>query len=500
MNLLKNEVWSLNDMNWLGKKIIYIKNNYMIQIIILLIVSIILLNTLFLHPIFGKCDNGDFGRLLFYGGLWDLSSSYKEIYDRFVHLNYLISKQHLFIFFDKNWVSGSLLLKLAVFMSLFLHGFNNKLFDIRYLAFVYSIVFLWGIFLIINFKGLSPMLKVFAGIFIIVFFTDTAYISYFNSFYGEAGTIVFFFLSIGTYLNLISKENPSIRHFMCFFVASAGFLTSKAQELPLLIFMFIIYIGLFVYYKGKRYRICVIIFSLLITVLCGACYNSLSDRMNKNNIYQAVFLGILIDSSNPQNDLKELGLNKKFVVFSGKSFYNRNFRYDPLGREMLQGFYPNVSPIKILFFYLKYPERLWEKIAQSANNAYDFSTPGPWNFAKGQYSSHKLINNIRTTLVNKFPYVHKNIFIFILISLIYCIVNLFYFIKNKNRYLRLLILMLIFILMAGMSQLILPIIGSGYGDLGKHLFLLNLCYDTMFGIAMMWFVHIISKFVILKRG
>lgn len=60
-----------------------------------------------------------------------------------------------------------------------------------------------------------------------------------------------FFLSFGTYLNLITKDNPSIRHFYIF-IASAGFLTSKAQELPLLIFMFLVYAGLFVYYKYKN--------------------------------------------------------------------------------------------------------------------------------------------------------------------------------------------------------------------------------------------------------
>ena len=386
-------------MNWLTKKIIYIRDNYIIQLIILLVIGGILLNTLFLYPIVGKCDNGDFGRLLLYGGLWDLSSSYKKIYDRFVHLNYLISEPDVFILFGKNWVSGSILLKLAVFISLFSHQFNNKLFDIRYLAFVYSIVFIWAIFLIVNFKRLSPLLKAAVGICIILFFTDTSYISYFNSFYGEAGTIVFFFLNIGIYLNLITKEKPLIRHFVYFFIASGGFLTSKAQELPLLVFMLAIYAGLFIYYREKNYRKCIIVGSLLVTILCSAAYISLTDRMNQNNMYQAVFSGILRGSENPEKDLEELGLDKKFMVFYGKSFYNRHSGNDPLGREMLKEFYPNISPVKILAFYVMHPQRLWQKVVESANSAYAFSKPGPWNFAKGQYDPHKAVNPFRTNLV-----------------------------------------------------------------------------------------------------
>lgn len=482
-------------MKWLMKKLIYIKNNYIIQLIILLAIGIILLNTLFVYPIIGKCDNGDFGRLLLYGGLWDLSTTYEGIYDRFVHLNYIISKSHMFIFFGKNWVSGSILLKLAVFISLLLHQFDNRLFNIRYLAFVYSVIFLWGIFLIVNFKRLSTLLKAAVGICIILFFTDTSYISYFNSFYGEAGTIVFFFLNIGTYLNLITKEKPLIRHFVYFFIASAGFLTSKAQELPLLVFMLIIYAGLFIYYKEKNYRKCIIIGSLLVTILCSASYISLTDRMNQNNIYQSVFLGVLRGSSSPEKDLEELGVDKKFMVFYGKSFYNRHSGHDPVGEEMLKEFYPKVSPLKILVFYIKHPSRLWQKIVESAEGAYAFKTPGPWNFAKGQYAPNKAVNTFRTNLVNNYSKIHRNIFVFILFSLIYFTITLTYFIKNKNRDLRLLILMLLFILLSGASQLILPVIGSGHGDFGKHLFLLNFCYDIMVVIALVWLVHNISKII-----
>ena len=489
-------------MAWLKKFFKNDKYGYLIQIIVLVIIGAILLNTLFIYPILGKSDNGDFGRLTYYGGLCNIDNEYHKIYDGFVHLHYSISSPSLFVPFSADWVSGAILLKCAVFISLFVHNFHNSLFDIRYLAFVYSIIFLMAIFLIIKFKRFSPILKLTVGIFVILFFTDTSYLGYFNSFFGEAGTIVFFFLCIGTYLNLISKEKPQIRHFIYFFIASACFLTSKSQELPLLIFMLVIYVALFIYYKGKSQRKCIVIASVLVTLLCGAAYISLTSTMNENNVYQSVFSGVLRGSKTQEKDLKELGINKKFMIFYDHSFYKKDGGNDPRGREMEKEFYPNVSPVKVLGFYLNHLDRLWQKIVDSANNAYGFASPGPWNFMKGQYTHNKIINTFRTKLIKKYPYVHRNIYGFIAFSIVYLGIVVFYFIKNKDKNTRLLTLMLLFILASGSSQLILPVIGSGHGDFGKHLFLLNLSYDIMFGIAVIWVVNCISKLALkpyLKR-
>jgi hypothetical protein len=82
---------------------------------------------------------------------------------------------------------------------------------------------------------------------------------------------------------------------------------------------------------------------------------------------------------------------------------------------------------------------------------------------------------------------------YISFSAIYLCITIFYFKRNKDRSVRLLLLMLIFILASGASQFILPVIGSGHGDFGKHLFLLNLTYDAMFGISILWCLNTAKK-------
>ncbi|NYC94102.1 hypothetical protein DFN09_002015 [Clostridium acetobutylicum] len=485
------------------KEVAYIMNfvtkitkNHIINTIIIAIAAIILLVSLSINPIIGKHDNGDFGRLMIYGGIDNLSNAYKDIYDGFLHIKYSTNPLNVLLLFYNDWTSCSIPVKISVILFLILHKFTGNLFDIRYLSFVYSILFLMGLYLIINFKKLSTSLKIICGSYMILFFTSTCYVEYFNSFFEEAGTIVFFLLCIGTYLNLIEKSKPQKRDFVYFFVASAFFLTAKAQNLPMLPFMLIIYLSLYLVYNKKKL---ILISSIFVIFLCIISYFSLTKVMNENNIYQSVFSGVLRDSKTPTKDLTELGLDKKLVVFKGHSFYNKNNGLDPLSNNMLKNFYPNISNWKILFFYLKHQDRMWQKIVDASNSNYRLDKPYSGNFVKGQYSKNKHLNTFRSYLISKFPYIHHNVYLFIIFSLIYFTTSVIYAIKSKDVSIKLLNLMLIFILITGSSQFILPVIGAGHGDFSKHLFLLNFSYDIMFGVALLWFSHIISNIFLFHK-
>lgn len=474
-------------------KLKFIKDNYLIEAIILTIIGIILLNTLFINPIIGRYNNGDFDRLMVYGGIGEKGNGYDKIYDGYIHVKYQIKNPGLFLPVYWDWVSGAILVKFAVVLSVITNVDKATIFDIRYLGFVYSAIFLIASFFILSYKRFSKATKIAAGAFIILFFTSTCYIAYFNSFYGEAGTIVFFLLNIGTYLFLITKKEPEIRHFVYFFIASGGFLTAKSQNLPLFIFMLIIYGGLYQCYKEAKYRKIILKGSAVVFAFCFISYFSLTDTIKQNNIFQSVFTGVLRESKTPEKDLEELGLNKKLAVYAGHSFYNKDKGLDPLGKDMMKEFYPKISNWKVLGFYLRHPDIMWETIEDAANNTYAFSKPGKWSFEKNQFNPNKRVNNFRIEFLDKFKELHHNVYGYIIFSIIYLVISAGYLIKSKHKDIKLLNLMMIFILVSGSSQFILPMIGAGHGDFGKHLFLLNFSYDIMLGIALVWCVHIILK-------
>lgn len=479
-----------------------LKSKYAIEIIVMIVIGAVLLNTLFISPAVGKRNNGDFGRLFLYGGLTDLNTGYNNIYDGYVHMKYALSHAGILLPFGPNWTAGTLVLKAAVAANLAGNFFVNRIFDIRFQTVIYCIIFMTGIFLILRFKKFNSILKITAGIFAVLFFTDQCYISYFNSFFGEAAVIAFFFLTIGTFLNLISKENPQKRDFDFFFISSALFLTSKSQELPLLVFMMIVYIGVYHFYKDK-FKKHIISCILLAVALCACSYISIDKFTNINNNYQMIFTGVLKDSKNPKQDLKELGIDTKFSKLAGTTFYNRNLAFDPTGKVMKRDFYPKVSRGKVLLFYFKHMDRLWEKITDSAKASYRLGYLEKGNFEKGKYSKSKKVNNFRVMMIKKFPDIHRNIYVYMIFSIVFFGINLFYIIKSKDKPVKLLNLMLVFILFSGASQLVLPVIGSGEADFQKHMFFISIAYDTLTASAVIWIVYLIEKitkhFLIIKK-
>ena len=468
-----------------------IKNEYLIETFFIIILGIILFYTLFMNPIVGKCDNGDFSRIYLQSGLMDQAKNTSELYDGTVHRIYNINRLITIIPWAQDWSSGVLIAKAgAILCSVFDLTESGK-FNISIQTFIYCSMYLASVFMILNYKKMTKAAKIASGIFIAVFFTDVSYISYFNSFFGEAAVIVFMFLLIGTTLNIISKEKPGTLDISAFFISSGGFILAKTQELPLLVFMYIIYGVLYFYYKDKRRLI--IIAVAIITFLSVLMFVSIDSETNMNNMYQAVFRGILTDSKNPQADLEELGIDKNLAYLRDHPYFEKNNPVDVTGEYLKENFYSKISSVKVLKFYLVHPGRMWEKMNVSAEHAYDFYNIGINNFEKGKYPNNKTVNLLRYKLIQKFKYLHRNIYIFIIFSVVYFAVCLWYLIKDKRKESKILSLMCIFILASGSSQCMLPIIGSGHEDLGKHLFLLNLSYDVMIGITIVWIVYNMEK-------
>lgn len=470
-----------------------------IETVFITIIAIILVYSLIIGTVLGKADNGDFGRIYFYGGLMDKGKTYAEAYDGYFHKIYDIKYPSLLLPFGPNWVSGSLVLKLAVILSLIVKLVTGRLFidvlsfDIRFLCILHIGIFIFSIYLILKSFKKWPLVQILCGIFAVLFFTDVNYISYFNSFFGEATTIAFLFLTIGSLLNLASKNTVERKDFILFFIASGAFLTSKSQQIPLLIFMVLIYFALYKFYKEHKKLI--LKSSIAVIVLCIASLLSINDYTNKNNIYQAVFTGVLYNSEDPVKDLEELGIDSKFAPLAGTGFYAEDLPFDPLGEEMLKDFYPNASRGKILLYYAKHLDKFWEQFVVSAEHAYDFYSLDSGNFEKGSYPNNKLFNNFRTDLVMNYKNLHTNIYIFLGFSIVFFIVLTYYFIRYKDKKTRLLALLSLLLLASGASQLILPILGSGRADFGKHLFMINLSYDIMLCVVVMYIGWLIIKLI-----
>ncbi len=470
----------------------YLKPEFIIPAMIFLFLIYILL----LNPIIGRHNNGDFGRTMIFSGLNDLSLKYEDVYDNFVHSKYHINLL-FFLPWYFDWTSEVLLVKSSIVLNVLFTGFNFKMYDIRFLTIIYIALFTFSIFLIIKYSDKfidKPFFKWLLGGIIFLIFTDIGYVSYFNSFFGEAGSYVFLFLTIGSAMFLLGSEKPSKFKIRFFMISSIFFLTAKQQNIPALIFMGLFYMRLLSIYKEKEYRKVLLTYIAASVLICGLTYASIGKVTNICNKYQTLFAGILKDSPTPEKDLESMGIDKSFAKLAGTVFYTPNLPIDPTDKSLDSTLYNKISSLKVLKFYILHPQRLYMKIDETCRSAFTYFKIDKGNYEKGAYEkSAKVYNSFRSWISVKYQTVFQNIFFVLPFTFLYFAVLLFNYIKARNKIQRAHLELLIIIGLTGFSQCILPVIGSGSGDLAKHLFLFNFCYDIMFSIALMWIAYIVLK-------
>jgi hypothetical protein len=469
----------------------FLKAEFVFPCLIFIFLSYILL----IDPIIGRQNNGDFGRTMFISGLTNISDRYADIYDGFIHSKYLINPFLYLIPWGPDWTCGVIIIKISIVLNLISHSF--KYFDIRFLAFLYIIIFSFSVYLILKHVHLSgsKVFKWLSGGIMALLFTDIGYVSYFNSFFGEAASYVFLFLFIGSAMFLVEKEEPTKWNIMFFMITSILFLTAKSQNTPLIVFVILFYLRLLFMYKETILRRTIVWFTIVSILITGLAFVSIGHVTTICNKYQTVFTGILKDSPTPRKDLQYLGLDKSFAQLAGTNFFTQGLPIDPMDKSLEKDLYSKISSIKVLNFYITHPQRLYSKLMVVSQNAFVFYRINEGNYQKGEYgNSNKIYNTFNTWLSNKYQHIFQNLYLVIGFTVLYFLILLFYHFNEKSIRKKAYIEIFILIGLFGASQYILPIIGSGEADLAKHLFFLNLCYDMMFAASFVWIIETWGRF------
>ncbi|GEO58189.1 hypothetical protein [Companilactobacillus bobalius] len=136
---------------------------------------------LFIPPIHGLADNGDFYRSILSNGIYRLPTSYSQYSD------FVITKFGIMQYFNENNVSvlssQTLFIQLALLLNKIFY--SRTIFDIRFMGLVYYLFYLGGIYLLTN-AFVRPYRKVKSyvmALLIVFIFADSAYTLYFNSFF-----------------------------------------------------------------------------------------------------------------------------------------------------------------------------------------------------------------------------------------------------------------------------------------------------------------------------
>jgi len=439
-------------------------------------------------PIIGVADNGDFARVMAAGGLeyQDRAEPWADRYFRYAHSKYGYARFGL-----GGYASSQLPL-------LFAAGAISRLcdgkFDIRLLSAFYAVFHASALYLTVKYgKTRSQLVNGFLACALSLVYLDIGYLAYFNSLFGEPFALIFFLLTAALALAVARSEGGSARLLALFYASAAALACTKLQNAP---------IGLAFAVLGLRFRklspagawrktaaggaAALVLLSLLM-------YAAAPQSLKQINLYQTVFYGVLKDSPAPREDLRSLGLTEELAVLAGTNYFQKGTPIAQSDLRLRRDIYGAISHMDILRFYASHPARLGQKLERTAASGmsirpyylgnYEKSAgkpPGALSYRFSAWSEFK-----RHVLPHRLAFVA-------LVFAGYLSLAACSLLRSADPGRRRAAEVHAWIAAAGAFSFIVPILGDGEADLGKHLFLFNVCFDWMLVFACAFLLELLA--------
>lgn len=276
----------------------------------------VLIAQLAIPPIVGLADQGDFARVIGKFGYGPVApSAMNERYYYFVNRLYAPDNH----FRLPNWeapTSEYLLTGAAVGLNA-LFG-RKELLDLRVMGAVHMAVLLAAVWLLL--WGAARMartgVQIALAVAVVFILGDTAYAVYLNSFYTEAATLLFLALTIAAWLHVIAGSR-SAAVLAALGVAMVLFLWAKPQNIVTAPVLGLAFARFWPEVRGRGQRAAL---AVVLATIAGAAtwiYRSTPPVYPLCTSYDAVFLGILPVSPDPDADLRWFGLQPELKEYIG---------------------------------------------------------------------------------------------------------------------------------------------------------------------------------------
>ena len=431
---------------------------------------------LFLQPFTGVADNGDFLRMMNTVGLnyYDAAESYADRFFSFSHSRF--AYDNLFRGF---YPSSQILL---VLVPRLLAGiFHGSYFDIRLLGAVYGLLLLAATWLIVKLGAKhSYITGLLLGAGMLFVFYDIGYLAYFNSLFGEPVSMVSMLLTFALGLRLAVQEKPATKGLTLFFIAVLFLICSKIQNAPVGLVFSLIFVRLAALPGEGNFRKLARRFAVAVALVSVILYVAAPKELKHINLYQTVFFGILNESPDVRGDLRDLGLPERLEVLAGTNYFQGDTAIKQDDPSLTPDFYDRVSHKDVLFFYLKHPARLIEGMKYAAQNSMSIR---PYYLGSYEKSEGKPAGAIAYTYSGwsefKRDHLPNSLGFLALFYLVYYTGVLIHYFRTKELRRRVAGELLLLLGLIGMFSFLVPILGDGRADIGKHLFLFNVSFDMM---------------------
>jgi len=456
--------------------------------VFLLLFALILIYQMFIPPIVGLADNGDFSRIMNKVGIQ--VGDGKE-YMGNINLQFPIS-----FHYDTGGYQSSELI--FVVTSIFLNSIVSKdgLFHLLSLGIVHLIALLAAIAVVAYGVSQSKIRSKWVVLAcILIFFTDVGYVSYMNSIYSEPATLIFLTLTIGIVLLIaiqVNNQSVSIGWALFYFVTAFLFVIAKPQNAAMGIPLALLGYWLMrhvrppkVIEKWRTQIVLVLSIGLVVGSFLLFAFG-LPNYYRSGDLWNSVFLEIIGTSQNPEQDLRELGLPPEMIIYKGKYAFAEG-----VNRNAYEEFQHSWLYFRIFKFYLLHPGRLFSLMDSSTSQAFELQQSNLGNFvsseAFGSYDKSQAFtfwNKLRMAVLPKSIWTLVGLFV---INLGTVWVRIKKFDHSKSSLL-LSELHLTIIFMA-VFQYLTVLMAEGTFELVKHMFLFNLLIDITFVFLIAYLVE-----------
>ena len=251
---------------------------------------------------------------------------------------------------------------------------RDHLFDIRFLAFLYIILYLPGVFLVV--KAALERVRQFseaaalAGLGVLIF-SDISYIAYFNSLYTDALFFIMLLYMAGSSLLLHREGKCQSLYIALLGLSCAGFcLTARQGFLAGVVLAFFLLMH-WQYMVGKRRKALGIAVTCLVLTASVLSLFRVSSEFDETGQYHAMTRGVLLQSTNPAKTLENMGINSSFSVLANDSLYDE-YPVTQVANPIIQKeFLDRYSTGDIMLYYVRHPGALvsmWDLGVKAAVN------------------------------------------------------------------------------------------------------------------------------------
>lgn len=437
---------------------------------------------LMVPPFIGVADNGDFSRLMRIAGFryLDTQETYTDRYFGFAHQ---------FYGYKSNWGSAYVTTQvpLLAVVGWIARIFNGDIFDIRWIGAMYTALFAVSVYMFVrhipavaNRRASTAAVTAAIGALLLFVFGDVGYLAYFQSFFGEPYAWLGMMLSISAAFAMASVDKPSGRLLALFVIAALAVATSKIQNAPLGFAFALLAWRMMSLREDRRWHrqtLTGVGILLLGSVLMLVAAPS---GLKHINLYQSIFFGVLKDSPNLQRDMRELDIPERYAALAGTNYFEKGTaipQNDPvLHREVLG----RLGHKDIALYYLRHPVRFMEKLERAADNAVFIRPYYLGNYVKEEGKPRGALSHSFSSWSDwKSKRMPHTLGWFAGFFALYFTGLAAWWLRSSSTRVRLRLEAMAAVGLAGVFSAIVPIVGDGEADLGKHLFMFSVCFDMM---------------------